>query len=129
MSEFIQGELYNFLQGFRTIDGAALNHNFELLNLKFVNFTTLTGQVQRSAIDLFPIFPPTSWADFVSQYVGDPTGADGSYQIVFVTAFAPPNGLFWNLLDTYFQNSCGFDLSESLALLNVIWANADTLPL
>lgn len=32
MSEFITDELYSFLKGFRTIDGGALNHNFELLN-------------------------------------------------------------------------------------------------
>lgn len=89
----------------------------------------LTGQVQKAALALFPANPPASWPDFVSQYAGDPTSVDGSYQSVFITAEAPAEGHFWDLLDDYFQTSCGFTSGQSLALLESIWALAPTIPL
>ncbi len=124
MSEFIQGELFVFESGFRLQYGEALNHNFETLANR-----TLTGQVQKAILEIFPSHPPALWGDFVTQYVGDPTGTDGTYQTVFVTAFAPSLGAFWQLLRTYLIVGCGLSTTASDDLLAAIWRLADALPL
>lgn len=128
MSEFPTGELYEFTPGFRLVQGDALNHNFNLLSEQFSTFV-LTGQIQKAAIALFPTFPMGSWADFVTTYVGDPTSTDGTYQTVFVTAFSPVDGEFWNLLYTYFTTSLGFSPTQSNLFLDAIWTLARALPL
>jgi hypothetical protein len=123
---------------FQTIEPArivdALNELVNDINARIAEISgdgaaILTGQVQKAAISLFPANPPASWPDFVSQYVGDEIATDETYQTVFVTSEAPISGEFWQLMDTYFQTSCGFTSGQSTALLTAIWALAPTLPL
>ncbi len=88
------------------------------------NLQIRTAQVTRLARPAIVSLGNT-WSAFLSNL--NPDAVDGSWESVFVEAFAPANGVLATNLSSFLQTYCGQTQAQAVAILNQIWSQAATV--